>query len=88
MASHGPITDRINKPTPNEVRAARDRAGHTPDEAGKVVSSAALPRRTWEKYEKPVGTVNHREIPIAVWELYLLMTDQHPTLRITKRRGE
>jgi hypothetical protein len=88
MASHGPITDRIAKPTPEDVRAARESAGMTPDQAGEQVSGAKLPRRTWEKWEKPTETDNYREIPLATWELFLLMTDQHPTLRVTKRRGE
>lgn len=83
----GPIKERVHEPTPEEVRTARENAGLSPDGAGALVSAAALPRRTWEKWEKPEGTVNFRNMPIATWELFLLLTDQHPTLKLTKRRG-
>lgn len=85
MVLNGVITERVNQPSPDEVRAAREAAGLTADAAGALVSSAKQPRRTWEKWEKPVGTDNHREIPLAAWELFLLVTDQHPALRLKKR---
>ncbi|KAA0178801.1 hypothetical protein FX016_22985 [Cupriavidus gilardii] len=85
MVLTGSITDRVSEPSPEEVRAARERAGLDVESAGALVSSSAAPRRTWEKWEKPIGTANHRAMPISAWELFLLATDQHPTLRLKKR---
>ncbi len=87
MTFTGSITDRIEEPTPEEVRAARERAGLNQESAGALVSAAGQPRRTWEKWEKPVDFDNHRAMPLATWELFLLLTDQHPSLKLTKRRS-
>lgn len=84
MTINRPIAERVSVPSPAEVKAARERAGLTPHAAGALISSAEQPRRTWEKWEKERGTVNHREMPQATWELFLLLTDQHPTLTLTE----
>lgn len=84
MTISRPISERVSVPRPDEVRAARESAGLTPDSAGALVSSSKQPRRTWEKWEKEIGTDNHREMPQATWELFLLLTDQHPTLTLTE----
>ena len=84
MTINRPIAERVSVPSPAEVKAARERAGLTPQAAGALISSAEQPRRTWEKWEKEKGTVNHREMPQATWELFLLLTDQHPSLSLTE----
>lgn len=78
-----PIVERISQPSPEEVREARERVGLTQTQAAWLVSSAVTAGyKTWAGYEQPVGARNHRAIPLAVWELFLLLTGQHPTMRV------
>jgi len=84
-----PITERINQPTPNAVRQAREKAGLTQSQAAELVSPAVTaPYKTWAGYETPASEPgrrsNHRAIPLATWELFLLLTDQHPSMRLNK----
>lgn len=77
------ITERITQPSPEEVREARERAGLTQTQAAGLVSPAtAAGYKTWSGYEQPVGTRNHRAISLAAWELFLLLTHQHPTMHL------
>ncbi len=74
------ITERITQPSPDEIRAARERARLNQTQAAGLVSPAtAAGYKTWSGYEQPAGTRNHRAIPLAAWELFLLLTNQHPT---------
>lgn len=79
-----PIAERVSQPGPLDVRAARKEAGLTQAQAGVLVSASqgrgAL--RVWQGYEAPQSSGNHREIPLPVWELFLLLTDQHPSMRL------
>jgi len=78
-----PITERIRQPSPDEVRAARDRAGLTQAQAAQLISPAQIkPYRSWQCYEVPEGQKGGRAIPLAVWELFLLLTEQHPSLTL------
>lgn len=82
------IASRIAQPAPEEVRHARQQAGLTQAEAAQLVSTAQnQPYRTWQGYEVEAGKPGHRAIPLAAWELFLLVTEQHPTHRIVPRRG-
>ena len=82
-----PISERVSQPTPAEVRLARKRAKLTMAESAVLVSPAkSFPYRTWQSYEVAKGNSGHRAIPLATWELFLLMTDQHPRMRITHRK--
>lgn len=77
------ITERITQPTPGQVRAARLAAGLTQVQAAILVSPASKkPYRTWQGYESPIGSKDHRAIPLATWELFLLLTNQHPALKL------
>jgi hypothetical protein len=81
-----PIAQRISAPTPEEVRQARERAGLTQTEAALLVSSAtAKPHRTWQNYEAPQSSRDHRPIRLATWELFLLLTHQHPSQVLVDR---
>lgn len=84
LLTHEPILTRITQPTPDEIRAARRRANMSQTEAGLLVCSAATkPYRTWQGYETAVSNKNaHRAIPLATWELFLLLTGQHPSLQV------
>lgn len=81
------IADRISQPTPAEVKAARKAAQLSQAEATLVVADVRGPReeRTWQNYECEVGKKNHRAIPLAAWELFLLMTGQHPRFVLTEK---
>lgn len=77
---------RIKPPSPDEVRAARKCARLSQTAASQLVSDAgAKAYRTWQRYESPVGSTDYRAIPIGLWELFLLLTDQHPTHRMVSR---
>ncbi|MDP3438140.1 MAG: hypothetical protein Q8R95_00910 [Azonexus sp.] len=77
----------LPQPTPDEIRAARNRVGHSQTEAGQIVSNAQVkPWRTWQGYEADAGKKDHRDIPLVVWAYYLLVTDQHPTMVLQARQ--
>jgi len=85
MTSMQLITKRIAQPSPDEIRAARKRVKLNQTQAAGLVSPAsAAGYKTWAGYEQPAGTRNHRTIPLAVWELFLLLTNQHPSMRLSR----
>jgi hypothetical protein len=78
----------LPQPTPKEVRAARKAAGLTQTGAAQVIGQAgAKGYRTWQRFEYAADNKDHRAINPKLWELFLLLTDQHPTLRLIRRRG-
>jgi hypothetical protein len=83
-----PIVERVQQPTPQEVRSARKAAGLTQAQAAALVSPAQGKGayRAWQGYEADVGKPDHRTIPLPVWELFLLLTGQHTTLKIVSKR--
>lgn len=74
--------DLANQPTPQQVLAARQAAGHTQAQAAATVGLSGGIR--WAEYER--GGQTGRNIDSARWALYLLLTDQHPTWRLARRR--
>ena len=66
--------------TPDEIREARRRAGHSQVRAAALIGSARV--MTWCEYESG----KHR-IPAAAWTWYLLATDQHPSLSLLRVAG-
>ena len=84
-----PINERISSPTPQDVREARAAAGLTQAQAAALVSPAKgkSSYRAWQVYEVEVGQPDHRAIPLPTWELFLLLTGQHPTMKLTKKRA-
>ena len=79
------ILARVRQPTPAEVRAARERSGLTQAQAASIVSGAVkVPYRTWATYEAETAS-GRRAIPLPAWELFLLMTGQHPSLEVTSK---
>lgn len=58
----------------------------TQAEAAQLVSTAKVrPERVWQDYEVNRQTSNQCNIPLATWELFLLLTDQHPTKKLVDR---
>lgn len=77
---------KLPPPSPEDIREARKRSDLSQTEAGQLVTDAGKKAyRTWQRYESPVGNPDHRAIPIGLWELFLLLTDQHPTHRMVSR---
>jgi len=71
------------------VRAARVVAGLSQTAAAQLVSDAGKKGyRTWQRYEAPTDSPDHREIPNGLWELFLLLTDQHPTHRLVAQAAQ
>lgn len=83
-----PIVERVTQPTPQEIRSARKVAKLTQAQAAALVSPAQgkSSYRAWQVYEVEVGLSDHRAIPLATWELFLLLTKQHPTMNLTQKR--
>lgn len=82
-----PINARISHPTVEEVRRIRALAGLTQKQAAELVSPARTAAyKTWAGYETPEGHRNHRAMPLAAWELFLLLTDQHPSMRLLAKK--
>lgn len=78
--------EHLSSPTPAAIRQARDNAGLSQAQAAKLISAACTsPYRTWQSYEAPAHTANHRSMPLASWEMFLLLTEQHPHFRLTAR---
>ena len=73
-----------DQPTPEEVRAARESAGHTQVQAAAMVGLSGGIR--WSEYERTSSGTSSRRIDPARWQLYLLLTDQHPDWRLARRR--
>lgn len=81
-----PIGLRVTQPSPEEVRQARLSAKLTQAEAARLVSPAQeRADRTWQSYESDAGKKGHRAIPLATWELFLLLTGQHPSLQLISK---
>jgi DNA-binding transcriptional regulator YiaG len=63
--------------TPADIKAARIASGMTQTDAGASVGGTL---RTWQDWES-----GKRAMPSAAWDLFLLVTDQHPTHRMIER---
>lgn len=66
-------------PTHEEFVAARNAAGHSQTEAGAVLGVTLRGVQGWES---PPDKKGARQCPAAMYTLYLLLTDQHPTHRL------
>lgn len=66
-----------SNPEPAEIRAAREAAGHTQTAAAGVIHGTL---RAWQDWE-----AGARRMPASAWELYRLMTGQHPEFVVTAR---
>lgn len=89
ICGFGPIVQRVTQPSPEEIRFARKSAGLTQTQATALVSPAQSKAsyRTWQCYEVEPGLPGHRAIPLAVWELFLLLTGQHPRLTLMEKHA-
>lgn len=64
-------------PTPDQIKAAREHAGLTQEQAATLVHLSS--RFRWSEYER-----GSAKIDAARWELFLIKTGQHPTFAKAK----
>ena len=69
---------RMNKPTKGQVIAARAASGLSGQKASELIGQES---RAWRKYE-----AGDSEMHPASWELFLLKTHQHPTLKLVAQQ--
>lgn len=72
------LTELLDPPSPEEVKAARIAAGHTQAQAAETVGFSR--KATWSDYEGP------KQMPSLHWTWYLLATGQHPTAVLSRAR--
>jgi hypothetical protein len=58
-----------HNPTPEEIRAKRERYNLTQTEASRLVYASL---RAWQQWEMEIGSPFHRRMHAAFWELFLL----------------
>lgn len=63
----------LSQPQPEAVKAARERAGLSREQAAALVHAAGY--RTWQSWELPPES-GGRPINLAAWELFLLKSGQ------------
>lgn len=81
------ITERVKPPLPSEILQLRLALGLTQTQAANIVSTREdSAYKTWRSWELPQSHPQHRRIPLSTWELFLLMTGSHPTLKLIRRR--
>lgn len=68
----------MNTPSPTIIRIARAAAGLTQAAAAQLVHLSAQSR--WAEYER-----GSRKPDAARWELFLLLTNQHPEFTLRKK---
>lgn len=59
-------------PTPEEIRALRERLGMTQTEAAAVIHANL---RSWQRYEAQIGTPDSQRMHPGLWELFQLKTE-------------
>ncbi|HUM99176.1 MAG TPA: hypothetical protein PLI96_01660 [Halothiobacillus sp.] len=76
------IATRLRQPSPQEIQDTRLRLGLTLDEAGRLITHRPKPGQIWRRYEPDRQP---RAMPLASWELFLLVTGQHLTHQMSLR---
>ncbi|QDL53274.1 XRE family transcriptional regulator [Rhodoferax aquaticus] len=81
----------LPSPSGSELKAARLTAGLSQVQAAELMaypvqagSRGGLQSRTWQALE---STSDDRNMPGPTFALFLLLTDQHPSLRLVPRDG-
>lgn len=70
----------MTAPTPEAIRAAREQSGLNQESAAALVGLGS--KKRWSEFETGAAPID----PVR-WEFFLLRTDQHPTLRLARRRA-
>ena len=69
--------------SPVAVRTAREAAGLSQADAARAVDLSS--RARWHAYENAKATGVARRPGFATWQLFLLLTGQHPTHKLVRR---
>ena len=69
--------NKAYRPTPEEVKQARKKAGLTQQQAAELLGVGL---KGFQHCEYGI-----RVMPASTWELFLLKTDQHETLKLTSK---
>ncbi|GAB4089694.1 helix-turn-helix domain-containing protein [Hydrogenophaga soli] len=84
-----PVSLTLTTPSAEQLKAARMAAGLTQNEAAALMgyplqpgSRGGLQSRTWQAFESPS---DERNMPAAVFALFLLMTGQHADFELTPK---
>jgi DNA-binding transcriptional regulator YiaG len=64
---------QLQRPTPEQIRAARTRCGLNRPDAGSLVGAG---KTTWATWESGADTQMYREMPLWIWMLFLELTSQ------------
>lgn len=73
--------DLTRKPTPAEVRRAREAAGHTQEQAAATLGRFGVHAvKRWSEWE-----TGARGMTRDAFILYLLLSGQHPTMQVLPR---
>lgn len=83
VASSPLMAPPLTPPEPSQVREARRVRQLSQEDAAMLVGLSHGAR--WGEHE---SEKRHRPINAARWELFLLKTGQHPTLRLELKGGE
>jgi putative transcriptional regulator len=59
----------MNRPTPEQIKQARENAGLTQTQAATLIYKGL---RTWQGWEAAEGEKGHRKMDAAFWELFKL----------------
>lgn len=66
----------MNRPTPEQIRTAREAAGLSQSAAAALVHTSL---RAWQQWEAPATDIkNHRGMHPAFWELFQLKAAKAP----------
>lgn len=66
-------------PTPEAIRAARERSGLNQESAAALIGLGS--KKRWSEFETGATTID-----LVRWEFFLLQTGQHPTHCLVRRR--
>ena len=66
-------------PTPAQIREARESSGLSQTAAAQLIHSS---RSSWAQWEAKEGGSTHRAMHPAMWELFLIKTNQHERLNL------
>jgi hypothetical protein len=64
----------MKHPSPEEICAMLKKHGLSREEGASLVHASL---RAWNNWSAPIGGVNHRQIPLATWELLLIKLGEH-----------
>lgn len=78
------ITERVQRPAPDEIRMLRTKCGLTQEQAAMMLKESGH-YQAWCSHEAREDLMRHHKISLAEWELFLLLTGEHPLYRLVPK---